>query len=89
METFEKQTFDGDVISVDGKQFKTCRFVNVTFVYAGGQLPTFTNCQFSGVSLQFEGPAARTVRYLNGLHRGGFSAAVTSVLDGIRGKTQA
>lgn len=80
----ENQTFQDEAILVDGKQYKNCVFQDVTLIYEGGQLPTFVNCQFRGVDMQFAQAAANTLKFLSGLNKGGFKAAVDSILKGVR-----
>jgi hypothetical protein len=82
--TVRDVTFRNDEVIVDGKLFEGCTFSNSSLVYNGGALPTFTNCAFNNVNLQFSGAASNTLRYLNGLHQGGFARAVTRIFDNIR-----
>lgn len=86
METIENTTFQGEAIMVDGKQFKSCLFEECTLVFAGGELPEFQNCQFENISMQFDGAAAKTLKFLSGLSAGGFSAAVENIIGGVRAK---
>ncbi len=89
MEMLENQivrnvTFQHEDVAVDGKRFEVCTFNNAALVYAGGKMPAFVNCKFNGVSLQFADAAANTLRYLSGLHQGGFARAVSKLLENIR-----
>lgn len=78
------QSFGSEVVSVDGKQFVSCTFDNSTLLYAGGDLPSFSGCRFSAVSLQFEDSAVNTIKFLSGLREGGFSQAVDKIIQSIR-----
>jgi hypothetical protein len=80
----ENQTFQDDAILVDGNQYRNCVFIDTTLIYEGGKLPTFVNCQFRGVDLQFAESAANTLKFLSGLNKGGFQAAVDAILKGVR-----
>jgi uncharacterized protein YjbI with pentapeptide repeats len=82
--TVRDVTFRNEDVNVDGKRFEGCTFSNSSLIYSGGQLPSFANCEFSNVSLQFSGAASNTLRYLNGLHQGGFARAVARIFEGIR-----
>lgn len=84
MEDVVKQSFSNQTVVVDGKQFNGCVFVNATLVYTGGQVPDFVNCRFSGITLEFEDSADNTLRFLTGLRRGGFVAAVDKILNSAR-----
>jgi uncharacterized protein YjbI with pentapeptide repeats len=77
-------TFRNEDVTVDGKRFEGCTFSNSSLIYSGGTLPSFSNCAFNNVTLQFSGAASNTLRYLNGLHQGGFARAVARIFDGIR-----
>ena len=76
--------FQHEDVTVDGKRFEACTFNNVALVFSGGKMPTFVNCKFNDVSLQFADAAANTLRYLSGLHQGGFARAVSQLLENIR-----
>jgi hypothetical protein len=82
--TLRGVTFAAVEVAVDGKRFESCIFNRSALVYGGGALPTFVNCKFNGVSLQFAGAAANTLAYLSGMHQGGFPRAVTKLMDNIR-----
>ncbi|NDJ84933.1 MAG: hypothetical protein GYB66_03515 [Chloroflexi bacterium] len=84
MEVVENQTFRSETITVDDTQFKNCLFDNASLVYAGGALPSFVDCQFRSVSLQFTAAAANTLEFLGGLRRGGFAPAVDKIINGVR-----
>jgi hypothetical protein len=86
MNTVEKQTFSNKAVTVDGIEFKGCTFENSALVYAGGELPSFVDCQFNGVSLKFEDAAANTLSFLSGLRKGGFAPAVDKIVKSIRNK---
>ncbi len=82
----EQKIFRDEEVHVDGQQFKNCRFERATLVYAGGDLPSFVNCHFVQVSLDFTDTAANTLSFLGGLHKGGFAPAVDKIIKGVRTK---
>lgn len=86
MELVEKQTFRNEVVMVDDTEFNGCVFDRAELVYAGGELPSFVNCQFNEVSLQFTDAAANTFKFLSGLRKGGFSPAIDKIVKGVREK---
>lgn len=86
MSTIAQQQFNDEVVSVDGQVFEDCVFTRTTLAYEGGEPPTFTRCRFVDVKLQFAGTAASTFKFLNGMHRGGFAAAVERMLKAVRQK---
>ena len=77
-------TFRGVVVEVDGRRFVNCVFIEATLVYGGGPLPSFVECTFDDVSLQFADAAADTLKFLSGLQVGGFGPAVAKIFDSIR-----
>jgi hypothetical protein len=86
MERVENLRFEGEEIPVDGKGFANCRFVNSTLLYGGGPQPTFEGCRFENVSLQFQGEAVNTLKFLTGLSTNSrFRGAVDRVVRSIRG----
>ena len=84
MKSVEHQTFRDATVEVDDTEFTNCVFENVSFVFAGGSLPKFVDCQFRNISLNFTDAADNTLRFLGGLRKGGFAPAVDKILKGIR-----
>lgn len=84
MERIENQTFRNEVVSVDGKRFVACVFDSCTLLYAGGDVPVFSQCRFIEVSLQFTDSAVDTIKFLSGLREGVFTQAVDKIIQGIR-----
>lgn len=81
----QDMSFSSGEETVDGKEYRGCTFNNVALVYGGGEEPTFVNCKFGDVSLQFTGSAADTLVFLNSMASGGFRQAVSKIADNIRG----
>jgi hypothetical protein len=86
MKVIEKETFTGGTVAVDGVQFKGCTFEDVALLYNGGEVPSFTNCQFDGVSLQFGSEAANTLKFLSAVRKRGFSNTVDQMLAQVTAK---
>lgn len=86
MELVQSKIFQKESITVDDKQFVDCDFIDASLIYNGGTLPSFDQCQFSGVSLQFGDAAGNTLRFLSGMRSGGFMTAIDRLLDNIRNK---
>lgn len=85
METVADKTFDNETVNVDGKAFSGCTFNYCTLVYSAGDVPTFTNCDFGSNTLQFEGAAQNTLKFLSTLQTGGFERSVETIFQTIRG----
>ncbi len=85
MATFTNETFRDETIALDGNTYQVCSFTNCRLTYSGGDLPSFVNCDFNGVSINLENGAFQTLRYLTGLYHGGLSGPVDSTLDRIAG----
>lgn len=67
MATFQGRTFTDQRIALDGNEYESCTFKNVTLVYAGGALPAIRNCAFEQFNLAFEGAAENTLAFLRAL----------------------
>lgn len=89
MATYQNQTFNNQSVDIDGNRYEACRFTNCRLVYKGGNLPQFVRCTFSGSDIQLEDAAQATVKYLEGLHRGGLVGPVDTVLNDIQRGTLA
>jgi hypothetical protein len=82
------QTFEGEMVSIDGSTFRDCQFIKCV-LYFSGLLPvdlrgsSFTECQW-----EFVGPAANTMGFLGALYRRGETRLVESVFDNVRGNSQ-
>jgi len=78
------QVFGKEQVAVDGKAFEGCTFNNTRLLYKGEEVPTFSNCTFKDVSLEFEGAAESTLQFLGGLYESGFERAVETIFKQIR-----
>jgi hypothetical protein len=59
-----KREFESEVVSMDAKHFRDCRFRNCTLVY-GGSPVTIESCRFHDCKFKFSGAAGRTVQFLD------------------------
>lgn len=59
--------FVGERLPLDGIEYNGCRFDRCTLVYAGGELPKLIDCEMTDTPFAFEGPAARTVEFLQAI----------------------
>jgi len=57
----------GDTINCDGGAFVDCVFDGATMIYRGGAHPTFENCEVKDLSWRFDGPALKTIQFLQTL----------------------
>lgn len=53
-----------EIVDVDGKVFRNCRFEGTTLRYSGGKHPTFIDCDLIGAAWHFAGGALRTIQLL-------------------------
>ncbi len=66
MELIQDQTFEGELLSIDEKQFVDCTLINCTLEYRG--LPvSFTRTRMRGCRYVFFGSARSTVHFLQGV----------------------
>lgn len=80
MTTFANAAFTNETVAVDGNRYEACRFTDCQLAYSGGELPTFVQCEFEGVSIRLDNGAAQTLQYLQGLYRGGLADPVEETL---------
>ncbi|CAN5182664.1 hypothetical protein BH10PSE2_BH10PSE2_08690 [soil metagenome] len=62
----KNQTLTGQV-SLDGKTFRDCEFVDAQLMFEGGAAPVFINCRFQRSRFGFDGAAANTVNFLRAM----------------------
>lgn len=84
MANYSNQTFKNQAVILDGNRYTLCKFINATLIYQGGELPQFDRCTFQGVTIELRGAAYQTIKYMNGLYRGGVKAPVDEMLEGVR-----
>ena len=66
MELIQDQTFEGELLSIDKRQFVDCTLINCTLEYWG--LPvSFTRTHMRGCRYVFFGSARSTVHFLQGV----------------------
>lgn len=51
------ETFTGATVNLDGNHFDACRFLNCKLVFVGDQPFSYTQCEFTGSTVIFEGRA--------------------------------
>jgi hypothetical protein len=73
------RAFHDETVHVDAQTFIDCEFRSARMIYGGGELPTFDGCAFEQCEWSFEGPAARTLEYIQTL----FSSRDTAVVQGL------
>jgi len=84
----ENDSFIGSQVNLDGNEYQGCVFRNCTLVYSGGKPPSFINCSFDGIRLNFVGSAGDTLGFLAALYKGGLEFEVESTFDAIRGESR-
>jgi hypothetical protein len=58
------EAYVGGRIPADGMHFVNCSFAGTTFIYFGGEVPVFDDCQLTEVTFDFLGQARNTVEFL-------------------------
>jgi hypothetical protein len=69
MADFKKQDFTGQSVILDGNNYEECNFTNAKMVYKGGDLPNLRRCNFGGGTFTMDGPAGRTLQFLQALSK--------------------
>jgi hypothetical protein len=73
-------TYNHETIVLDGESFERCEFRNCRLVYAGGDLPTFSECRFEACEWKYDEAAARTLAYLKLVWGLGGKASVQALI---------
>jgi hypothetical protein len=83
---FQEQTFSGQRVTIDGNTFRDCRFTNGCVLKYGAMTPFFLEDGTidSSCSLQLDGPADATVKFLAALYQAGFKDKVEVLFENIR-----
>ncbi|OCW56919.1 hypothetical protein [Hoeflea olei] len=82
--SFRNRSFFEQSIGLDGSSFRDCVFTSCSISYCGGEIPSLSGCRFDGCTWQFGGPAANTIAFLSGMHRGGFDRLIEATFEEIR-----
>ena len=61
--------FGTEVVDLDGSEFVDCAFVGTTLRYSGGEPPVIVGCSFQQARFVWDGPAARTVGFLQAMSK--------------------
>lgn len=68
---YEKQTFDGVDIVLDGNEYWNCTFNKCRVIFRGLQGHTLANPTFNGCAWHFDGPAGNTLAFLSAVYGSG------------------
>jgi glycosyltransferase involved in cell wall biosynthesis len=60
-------SFGRESLKVDGMAFLNCTFEGTKFIYLGGAIPVFENCNLLSGNISFEGSASNTVTWIRTL----------------------
>ncbi len=66
MEVYNDRVFENTMVMLDDSAFHRCRFVACQLLYGGGDL-ILSESQIENCTVQFYGPASRTVNILPAL----------------------
>jgi hypothetical protein len=86
MAKYDKQTFTGQSIVIDGNDYTGCHFNGCMLVFTGAALPNLVGNKFTDCMYVFDGPAARTIQFMAALYGGGWQPIIEATFDNIRGK---
>jgi hypothetical protein len=87
MEEVRGKSFQNERLDIDGKTFRECRFDSCTFVYSGGEVVGFSECNFaSPCQVELDGAALSTARVLAAMWDSNLRPLVLPVVMGIQGK---
>jgi hypothetical protein len=77
--------YNHETVALDGGVFEDCEFRQCRLVYAGGDVPTFTQCRFDTCEWKYDDAAARTLAYLKLVWSLGDKAQVQAQIKQITG----
>jgi hypothetical protein len=77
--------YNHETVALDGQAFERCEFRECRLVYAGGELPSFTDCRFDACEWKHDESAARTLAYLKLMWGVGGKAPVQALIKEITG----
>lgn len=75
--------YNHETVPMDGEVFTDCEFRDSRLVYAGGDLPSFSDCRFDGCEWKYDEAAARTLAYLKVVWGVGGKAPVQALIKEI------
>ncbi len=82
-----KKNYDNVTVKLDNGKFVRCKFKNCRLRFGGTGPVSLIECEFSGVSWEFTGPAQNTMTFLRGVYHGigeGGKKLVEATFDEIR-----
>jgi hypothetical protein len=71
MADFKAQKFSKQTIILDGNSFEACEFKGCTLVYNGISEVKLLGSQLEDCQWSFDGPAARTLQFMQALYQAG------------------
>lgn len=66
MAKFTDEEFSGNQ-NIDGNAYEGCTFNEAVLIYSGGNVPSFSGCQFDKTTFQFDSAAANTVAFMKSM----------------------
>jgi hypothetical protein len=71
MAQYKNQTFKQQTLVLDGNSFEGCEFQSCTLVFNGVSEVSLTGSQIKDCRWSFDGPAARTLQFMQALYQSG------------------
>lgn len=84
MTLYKSQTFEDQVIELDGNQFTNCIFKRCEFHYRGKENPTLKYNEFQGCKWEFQDAAMRTLQFMAALYHGGAKELIDDTFENIQ-----
>jgi hypothetical protein len=75
--------FSHETVRLDGQAFANCEFSGCRMVYAGGEVPEFSDCRFQDCEWKFDEAASQTLSYLRLMWNVGAKSAVQATIKDI------
>lgn len=67
---FVGETFERQVVEVDGRVYENCKFIECRIIFSGVEAVAFDDCTFVRCDWGFSGAAVNTLSYLSALYQG-------------------
>ena len=77
------EIYNHETVTLDGEAFSDCEFRDCRLIYAGGEPPLFTGCNFVGCDWKYDDAAARTLSFLKVVWSVGGKAPVQALIKDI------
>jgi hypothetical protein len=77
--------YNHETVYLDGETFEGCEFRTCRMIYAGGDVPSFRDCQFADCDWRFDDAAGRTLSFMQQVWSAGGKAQIQALIKTITG----